>query len=655
MPPKLSKTILLGFTTLVMAVPTLIAEKPLPLETLTIRELETQITEIDATLDTLAHSTLRSGVGNVGWISQPTKAPKPSEWVQIFIEEPAVIDQIILVPVIWRDSDKGYQSDGFPSEFKIIAGTDENSAGVTIAEVSDTSLTPRIAPFVLSLSPIEVTWIRIEATPVRSQVWNDDYTFQLAEVLIFSGEKNVALKQRVKASSKMGINISHAITSRALVDGLVPYLMDAATGKKGEPFITFYRSELEHSFTIDLEQPQPVDGVNLHAVDILENVPRIHHADYGMPKKLEVTGANQADFSDQKTLVTFERDSLYQTGSILMLRFPEAKYRYIRITAIEGYQAPEAKKVMSCFGLAEIEIIHNESNIAQGKPIVENRSNKTSQGSLTGLTDGRDHFGDILPLKKWLNQLALRHDLEQARPAIAAELQLRYSKQKTYLRIMYWVAGVLIVVVLLVILIDRIVRMRHVAQLKQRFAADLHDELGANLHSIGLISDLAKDADSAEEWQTLSQRIRDLTERTGTAVRHCTNMLEAKSLYIGLVEDMKRSAERITTNLAHSITIEGEAYLEKLKPRQRVDLFLFYKESLVNICRHSGATEVETHLSADPKYVTLTIHDNGVGLPAQASRTAPKSLQRRAELLKAQLTVASNDSEGTSICLKLRI
>jgi signal transduction histidine kinase len=655
MHPKLSKKTLQGFTIFVVTMHALIAKEARPLETLTSRELEAQITEIDATLDTLAHLTLRSGVGNAGWISQPTKEPKPIEWFEIYLEKPAVIDQIILVPVIWRDSEKGFQSDGFPTEFKIIAGTNANNAGVTIAEVSDSSLTPRIAPLIVTLSPTEVTWIRIVATPVRSKVWNNNYTVQFAEVLLFSGEKNVALKQRVKVSSKLGINVLHAITSKALVDGLVPYLMDAAKGEQGIPYITFYRSKLKHSFTIDLEQTQPVDGVNLHAVDILENVPRIHHADYGMPKKLEVTGANKADFSDQKTLVTFERDSLYQTGSILMLRFPEANCRYIRITAIEGYQAPEAKKLMSCFGLAEIEITHNENNVAQGKPIVENRINRTSQGSLEGLTDGRVHFGDILPLKKWLNQLALRHDLEKARPILTAELQARYSQQKRYLKIMYWIAGVLAVVVLLVILIDRIVRMRHIAQLKQRFAADLHDELGANLHSIGLISDLAKDAETVEEWQKLSQRIRDLTERTGTAVRHCTNMLEAKSLYIGLVEDMKRSAKRITTNLTHNIIIEGETYLDKLKPRQRVDLFLFYKESLINICRHSGATAVKTHLSADPKYVTLTIHDNGTGLPTQANSTAPKSLQRRAELLKAQLTVTSNDRNGTSVCLKLRI
>ena len=35
----------------------------------------------------------------------------------------------------------------------------------------------------------------------------------------------------------------------------------------------------------------------------------------------------------------------------------------------------------------------------------------------------------------------------------------------------------------------------------ERFAADLHNELGANIHTIGLLSDAATDAqDSKEEW-----------------------------------------------------------------------------------------------------------------------------------------------------------
>lgn len=640
-----------------MASTALFSEEIPDLSSREISSLEEELAAIDTKLPSLARLTMRSGVGNLGWVSSQTRENdrEPLEWAQIDLGKLQEIDQIILVPVIVRDSRDGDQSDGFPQEFKIIAGTEESREGVTIAKFSSQHrVDPGGAPFVVSFAPLKASWVRIEAIPVASAVWQGNYGVQIAEMLVFGGEKNLALNRPVEVSSTERVNVKFAISKEALVDGLMPYLMDAAAGDKGVPYIAFYNSERTHSFTIDLEQSLPISGVNLHTADIRENIPRIHHADYGMPKKLRVSGANEADFSDEKTLTTFERGTIYETGPIQILRFPEANCRYVRVTALEGYQAPEAKKVISCFGLAEIEILQDEINVARGKSVAESQKGTFKQGRLESLTDGLDHFGEILSLKKWLNQLALRHELEKTRPQIAAELQSRYSKQQKYLRIMYWVAGILAVIVLLVILIDRILRMRHVSQLKQRFAADLHDELGANLHSIGLISDVAQDADTKEEWQTLSARIRDLTERTGTAVRHCTNMLETRNLQLGLAEDMRRAAERITTNATHKLTIEGEEYLKKIKPRVRVDLFLFYRECLINICRHSGATRIETRLIAEKKRITLQVTDNGTGIPASLREKPPAALERRAKLLGGKFTVSCPSSGGTLVHLKIR-
>ena len=33
------------------------------------------------------------------------------------------VDEIVLVPTLWRDSIKGFQSDGFPKAIRVIAGT----------------------------------------------------------------------------------------------------------------------------------------------------------------------------------------------------------------------------------------------------------------------------------------------------------------------------------------------------------------------------------------------------------------------------------------------------------------------------------------------------------------------------------------------------
>jgi len=70
--------------------------------------------------------------------------------------------------------------------------------------------------------------------------------------------------------------------------------------------------------------------------------------------------------------------------------------------------------------------------------------------------------------------------------------------------------------------------------------------------------------------------------------------------------------------------------IERIKPRKRIDLFLFFNECLVNIIRHSDATDVESRLSAHSKNVTLTVRGNGKGLTNGSKISFPPSLKLRA-------------------------
>lgn len=101
----------------------------------------------------------------------------------------------------------------------------------------------------------------------------------------------------------------------------------------------------------------------------------------------------------------------------------------------------------------------------------------------------------------------------------------------------------------------------------------------------------------------------------------------------------------------HEFTVEGEEHLCRLKPRPRTDLFLFYKECLVNISRHSGASGAHTQLTATPNEIQLSIHDNGRGM----IDGTPKSLKRRAKLLGAQLRIESALDSGTLVQINLRL
>lgn len=631
-------------------------------EKMSLSQLEKRLAEIDAELSQLAPTSLRSGVGAVGYQSTYHKTPNNTEWAQIDLGEEFLIDQIVLVPNIERDSKTGLQAEGFPVEFRILAGTTDTSHVVASFTAED-NLLPRIAPVAVQIAPLKASWVRLECTLLSPSNWaNKRHELRLSEMMVFSGKRNVALQKPVEVSSSHRSNSGRH--ERFLVDGFVPYLMDAMHGNKSPArALSFESKENSPTFTIDLGESFSVNQINLHAVDLSHTIPQSITDDYAIPRLLRVTGANRPDFSDQVLLFEYERKSIYDAGPIIRRNFPETRCRYIRITALEDQTIPSPKfpKIKtSRIGFAEIEIFANHQNKALGRPVTADPDLYALNAldlTLQRITDGNNLYGEILPIRNWMDQLARRHDLEAERPQVFEELSRRYAQQKTTLKWSIWIIALLLGSGIILVLIEQILRQRAVFRTRERIAANLHDELGANLHAIGLLGDTAKKVvdqkNASEEWSDLIEIIddvRDLTEETGSTARFCSNMLEADGLYQNLVEDMRRMADRLLADLEHDFSVLSEDRLHRVSPRRRVDLMLFYKECLTNIIRHSGATVVSTQLSAEKKEISLCISDNGGGTQGEV----PSSLKRRARLLGGSITAASLANGGTLISLSFR-
>ncbi len=615
-------------------------------------QLEQHVHDIDAELDQLAHYNLRSGVGSIGYRSQGHTIPDQIEWIRIELEQASPIDQIVLVPSIWRDAKAGFAADGFPVQFRILVGSETNSEGTEIASFSEADhLLPRIAPLIIPCSTT-ASWLRVEATQLSPRKFDGDYNLELAEIMIFNGPDNIALHRPVTVST--GVHSEVGARQRSfLVDGFVPYLMDAGRGPQSISFLSVSAMGARPSLILDLEASYPLDRIHLHSIDSSDTVPQSNPTDFAIPMRFLVEGAHRPDFSDAVLLFEYHQRSIYEAGPILMRRFPETRSRYVRITALEPYIFPEDKEDRSRMGFAEIELFSDGENVALHKT-VEGQLLKSPKRSFASLTDGRNLYGQILPIRTWMKELAQRHKLENLRPLIAAELNRRYARQKVNLRRLVWLAALLTVGIAFTILYERVRRMRQVARIKERFAADLHDELGANLHTIGLLSDLSKELiHSPEKLSKLLDRIRIFTERSGTAARYCTNMLEAKGICEDLVEEMNRSSRRLLSDLDYKIAFTGEELLHSLRPRTRIDIFLFFKESLVNILRHSGATKVSILLVATKKNISLTITDNGHGINSSQDQV-PASIRRRARLLRSRVAAEHPPEGGTRITLTVK-
>ena len=556
------------------------------LDRLTLSQLEHQVIEINSRLRSLAPLSLRSGIGVIGFRSNWRGPRERHEWVEIKLDQEYPIDEIVLVPTLSRDALKGYRSDGFPEALRIVAGTEADRTGNVIAEyVVGDKIQPRIGPLVIPLQETNVSWVRVEATRLSTRAFDGKYVFQLSEIMIFSGMTDVALRQKTEASS-FSIDHMGAWDIPFLVDGHTPYLMDSSDGSQSVAYVSPFGER--PNLYLDLGSQYPISRINLHAVDQDDTVPQAYAGDLGIPDQLKIEGASDEDFSDAKILLDYQRENINDLGPIMMWHIPETSCRFVRMIASEpnpseeGFDSRKGQKDIR-IGFAEIELFSGDENVALRKRAFVDYQLDTGDRSPMTLTDGKNMFGEILPIRTWLNELADRHDLEQTLPLVKAELNDRYAQQTEYLTWVSWLAAFLAIGIGATFLIDRFLRMRQLAQLRIRFAADLHDELGADLHVIGLLSDLATAAvDSPDKLESMHQRIRTMTQRSSDAVRYCTNMLEAKGLYGDLKEDMKRSTERIMADFEGGFTLQDDDdVLSRLMPRTRADLFLFYKESLL--------------------------------------------------------------------------
>lgn len=622
-----------------------------------INKLKRELAKINSQLGNLANYNPRSGVGVGGFRSLKRMQATHPEWIEIDLGPCSKIDEIVLVPEIRRSSDTSLKADGFPVEFRILAGQAGDKVGKVIASFTrEDQILPRIAPLVIPCSGIEASWIRLETTELSPRKWDSGYSLHLFEILVFSGSDNIALHQPVKVSSQ-NLMASDKYHSSFLVDGFLPYVMDAAKGEGSSAFLSPSPPGRPGYLMIDLGIAHAIDQLHLHAVDLNDSIPQKRYNNFGMPHHLIIEGANAADFSDAQKLTEFKIASVFDAGPIMMEKFPAFSCRYVRLRVLEPNTdtiVTGSRKTAGNVGFAEIELFSNGKNIAKDKPASGSYGLERLHRSYDALTDGRNFYGEILPLREWLGELALRHELELKRPQIELRLASLYDQQKKLLNRLAAIAIILGAGIIVTILLTRLIRMRQIAGIRERLAADLHDELGANLHTIGLLSDLAIDSREDEhEFSEIHRRIRSESDRSSKEVRNSMDLLALEDFCSNLRGDMERAARRIMAKLDHELSVAGESYLKKLKPRIRVDLFLFYKECLVNISRHSQATSFSSHLSADQKGVTLTIRDNGIGIEDRQVGYTPKSLSRRARLLGAKVHVDHPSDGGTTVTLKI--
>ena len=198
----------------------------------------------------------------------------------------------------------------------------------------------------------------------------------------------------------------------------------------------------------------------------------------------------------------------------------------------------------------------------------------------------------------------------------------------------------------------RIALERRVTRLRLRMARDLHDEVGSNLGTIALLSEvLSKNPQSAAE--EISE-LRRVALQTIDSLRDIVWFLDpAADNMAELALRMKETARTMLRGTTFTFISSDEADATKPSLELRRNLFPMFKEILHNISRHAHASRVAIALETTPRQLLLRVKDDGVGFDERSVRAGNglRNLRRRAADLKGSLQLESAPGEGTQIVI----
>ena len=192
-------------------------------------------------------------------------------------------------------------------------------------------------------------------------------------------------------------------------------------------------------------------------------------------------------------------------------------------------------------------------------------------------------------------------------------------------------------------------------------AHDIHDDLGARVTQISLLSAMAQENPAFPEkaradFDKVSKMSRELVAalyETVWAVNPENDNLDALGNY--LCQMVKQLCERTPLRCRfHVLDLPHEV---QVSSQTRHNISLAVKEAVHNIIKHAKASEVTIRMVFTDGVLDVSIHDDGSGfLPGETiSGHGLSNMKQRLQNIGGRCFVESNCGQGTTVRMNLRI
>jgi ligand-binding sensor domain-containing protein/signal transduction histidine kinase len=215
----------------------------------------------------------------------------------------------------------------------------------------------------------------------------------------------------------------------------------------------------------------------------------------------------------------------------------------------------------------------------------------------------------------------------------------------------------------------RVARLLEIADMRTRIASDLHDDIGANLTRIALLSEVARlggenrrrpEAADASGLPSLGADGGPLISIGRIARESVSSMSDivwavnpARDSLLDLTRRMRQHADEVFTARGITLRFRGpvDAEAVRLGADVRRDLLLIFKEAVNNAARHSRCSRVDVDLHLEDHRLILTVRDDGTGFDpsVESGGHGMASMRRRGDRLGGALEIRSGNPAGTTV------
>ena len=617
------------------------------------RTLDDHRRRLEAELRQLYPAPQTEQSARIGWkIFGYGDAMPPRQWVEIDLGRAQMVDAVALIPVDEPTANSGGPGFGFPRRFRV--ELEDESGSVAVMADFTTADFPNPGTLPVFLPTRSAMTRRVRVTMNKPWEKNGHFAYALGEIMVLSGNRNLTNGLRGVTVRTSGSLESAPVWSREnLIDGQsvvgAPLRKSERLRAHGWQSVRTPTPTAVAWAQIDLGSVQPFDEVRLVPARLAQYSAR---QGYGFPGKLRIEVADDASFSAPRMLADWS-DQPMSNPAFNPVTVPAdgRPARFVRVTALEFWQRGAADHV---FALAELQVYRGDTNVAIGAAVTTDPVSPDGGRNFnpTFLTDGLRGTLEFIEWPEWLGTLSRRREILHQLDGVRAELA---ALQPAMVRVATWLLVTLLALLVLGSLAAlyraRRAQARMVAALQSRIAGDLHDEIGSNLASIAMLTELGQQQAAGIAADDLEE-IRRLAGESAAAMRDLVWLIQPGPHDAPRLTDrLRAAARRLLVALEFQFEIVGLDVAPSLDVQRH--LLLALKEMLHNVLRHAEARRVEIQLIVRGERFTLEVRDDGRGfdLTAQGDGHGFASLRHRAELLGGTLELESRAGGGTRVAL----